>query len=97
MRWKTGEGRRLASAASGWLHGGTSRRPKALEVVDGRVDLRGFAMHHLESAAAKDRRGAVSTGKGLVVSRVGEDTLSGVDSAAKKKSRKAGPTQRSRF
>ena len=59
MRWETAEGRRLATEASRWLHGKSPRRPKGLAVVDGRVDLRGFAMHHLESAATTAKRGTV--------------------------------------
>lgn len=60
MRWETAEGRKLATEASRWLHGKSSRRPKGLAIVDGRVDLRGIAMHHLESAATSNKRGTVA-------------------------------------
>ncbi|SEI16623.1 MULTISPECIES: pentapeptide repeat-containing protein [unclassified Leifsonia] len=47
-RWDTAEGRALAAAVSAWLYG-RARRPRNLDSIDGRHDLRGLAMHHLQS------------------------------------------------
>lgn len=57
-RWDTAEGRAFAAEISEWLHG-RARRPRSLATVDGRGDLRGFAIHHLQSRRPSIAHGTV--------------------------------------
>jgi uncharacterized protein YjbI with pentapeptide repeats len=59
MRWDTAEGRLLAADVSAWLHGRERRPPKGLGLVEGRVDLRGIAMHHLDLNHPTGKRGDI--------------------------------------
>ncbi|MGO4533403.1 pentapeptide repeat-containing protein [Leifsonia sp. 2MCAF36] len=57
-RWDTLEGRALAREVSAWLHG-RSRRPKKLASIQGRADLRGLLLRHVELASPTSERGTV--------------------------------------
>jgi len=61
-RWDTAEGRAFAAEISEWLHG-RARLPRSLATVDGRGDLRGFAIHHLQSRRPSIAHGTVENAR----------------------------------